>query len=735
MKLHTNTQNQAVLSNVGQIGEFRIRNSSKAFSILSSGLYANKIRAIIRELSCNAVDAHVAAGKENTPFDLHLPTALEPWFSIRDYGIGLSHDNVINIYTTYFESTKTDSNSFIGALGLGSKSPFSYTDNFTVTATKDGRKGVYTSFINEQGVPSIALMAEEQTTDPNGVEIRFSVENQYDFRKFNDEAQTVFTYFKLRPVVTGLPGFKFYEPKIIDADIIPGVHTAEGVYGSIAIMGNIAYPIDVPNSQQNLGGLARLLGCSLVMHFDIGELDFQASREGLQYIPETIAAIKKKLEGVNEKLVERLAEEADKFTNVWERAMFLCSRVDSNLWGAAVAKYLADTNFPLKPKEHYRHVMLESNIEEMATKYNIEIKAFSYNGGYSRATSRIHNDRQYNKNTSKEEQIFRFNVGRETKFVINDTSTGAQERAKYHWKNTTDDKLKSQHASVYVLEAVDKTKPLKYKEFFESIHNPPESQIFVASALMKKERADGLGRNATILGLEKRDNYYSNSRSNDMVWCDAGKLNDFADTETHYYIPLTGFVAKATITDMKVFVDQLRESGIFTGKVYGVRKADIEAVKAKANWKNLDDHVREQLKKIDSKDFMAAVKTSINFDRYFQHTINGEIDPTSPYAILYNEFKNVKAVDAGKYRALEYLGQAFKISNGNVKIADLVTKYTKEIEKLRERYPLLEEVSYYSGKKKDLATYINAMDMYLAKSDASQKKYKLNPKAPKKKKS
>ena len=137
MIINSAPTNEAILSNVGEIGEFRIRNSAKAFSILSSGLYANKIRAIIRELSCNAVDSHVAAGKSETPFDVHLPNQLEPWFSIRDYGTGLTNDQVTSIYTTYFESTKTDSNAFIGALGLGSKSPFSYTDNFTVTDTRE----------------------------------------------------------------------------------------------------------------------------------------------------------------------------------------------------------------------------------------------------------------------------------------------------------------------------------------------------------------------------------------------------------------------------------------------------------------------------------------------------------------------------------------------------------------------------------------------------------------------
>jgi HSP90 family molecular chaperone len=162
MILNNAPVNEAIVSNVGEIGEFRIRNSAKAFNILSSGLYANKVKAIIRELSCNAVDSHIAAGKKETPFDVHLPNSLEPHFSIRDYGTGLSHEQVTQIYTTYFESTKTASNEFIGALGLGSKSPFSYTDNFTVTAIQNGKKGIYSAFINDSGVPSIALMMTEK---------------------------------------------------------------------------------------------------------------------------------------------------------------------------------------------------------------------------------------------------------------------------------------------------------------------------------------------------------------------------------------------------------------------------------------------------------------------------------------------------------------------------------------------------------------------------------------------
>lgn len=65
--------NRPVMSNISDVAGFKIKTSNVAFDILSSGLYANKIRAVIRELSCNAVDSHIAAGKSNTPFLVRLP--------------------------------------------------------------------------------------------------------------------------------------------------------------------------------------------------------------------------------------------------------------------------------------------------------------------------------------------------------------------------------------------------------------------------------------------------------------------------------------------------------------------------------------------------------------------------------------------------------------------------------------------------------------------------------------
>jgi len=106
--------------------QFSIKMDARAFDILSASLYSDRLLAPIRELIANAYDA----SKENML--VTLPTALMPIFSVRDYGPGLSHEDALVLYTTYFESTKNNDNNSIGGFGLGSKSPFAYVDQFTV---------------------------------------------------------------------------------------------------------------------------------------------------------------------------------------------------------------------------------------------------------------------------------------------------------------------------------------------------------------------------------------------------------------------------------------------------------------------------------------------------------------------------------------------------------------------------------------------------------------------------
>ena len=138
MKLNTSERSTVESSGVSGESGFKLKSSKHAFQLLSSGLYTNKIQAVIRELSCNAADAHVLNSNQKTAFDVKLPNRLDSQFYVRDYGPGLSDDGVMNLYTTYFESTKSESNDFTGGFGVGSKSPFAYTDMFTVESIHTG---------------------------------------------------------------------------------------------------------------------------------------------------------------------------------------------------------------------------------------------------------------------------------------------------------------------------------------------------------------------------------------------------------------------------------------------------------------------------------------------------------------------------------------------------------------------------------------------------------------------
>jgi hypothetical protein len=719
MILNNAPAHEAIVSNVSEIGEFRIRNSAKAFSILSSGLYANKVRAIIRELSCNAVDSHVAAGKTTTPFDVHLPNSLEPHFSIRDYGTGLSHEQITQIYTTYFESTKTSSNEFIGALGLGSKSPFSYTDNFTVTAIQNGRKGIYSAFINKEGVPSIALMMQETTNDPAGVEVKFSVNDRYDFDKFRQEARIVYKHFSLRPVISGNGDFGFVDAEYESRDIVPGVHSFKGQGGSAAIMGNIAYPIEVPNADGSIPPeLKALLSCGLEMHFGIGELDFQASREGLSYIPSTVAAIKAKLEQVNSALAVVIAREADAIENLWDRAVFLYKKKEHRLWTAAVSKYAQDTALSTYDDKQYNRLKrFDFKVEDLATKYNIVIRQLQqvrHNKTVNNGKSVTQYADQRAKNAAGHYitwQEWHVPVDDTSHFIINDLKTGAGERARYHYRETGCDVYSR---AIWILEKADKSKAMDVDAFFAAIQEPPVVRRFAASTLKQRER-ENMGRNVSILKLERRGGGRYRRSDEDYVWRDAGDTSKFVDTETYYYVPLSGFTmlsAKGYTSGKELHDDVKSLPGLFVNEIYGVRKSDIEEIKKKSNWKNFEDHIANKLNgKDNSKLLMSLVRSGLeNADMFSYNNVGilANIDSNSPYAKLITVFEKVDKFQGNRYN-IDRLFRKFAPS-ANLSPEALVIKYQKELNEVNCRYPLLSKLSTYRVEASDIAEYVNLID-------------------------
>lgn len=149
--------------------------NAETFSILIDGIYNDKVLAAVREPLFNAVDSHTEAKCKDKPIIIHSPTDLEPWYSVRDQGLGMSFDMVTQTFMMLGDSTKRASNELVGAKGIGSKAPFTVTDMFTVTSVKDGLKTIYSVHKNE-GIPEVVPLHEERTEEGNGVEIKFNVD-------------------------------------------------------------------------------------------------------------------------------------------------------------------------------------------------------------------------------------------------------------------------------------------------------------------------------------------------------------------------------------------------------------------------------------------------------------------------------------------------------------------------------------------------------------------------------
>src|SRR5206468_2322508 len=97
--------------------------------LLRNKLYNNPINSVVRELTSNAYDANVENKNEHIPVVISLPGE---YLIIKDDGVGLSADRLQNVFCVYGESTKRDSDDFIGGYGLGGKSVFAYSQSFHI---------------------------------------------------------------------------------------------------------------------------------------------------------------------------------------------------------------------------------------------------------------------------------------------------------------------------------------------------------------------------------------------------------------------------------------------------------------------------------------------------------------------------------------------------------------------------------------------------------------------------
>lgn len=155
-----------------------IDDSPEFFNILSSSLYKHQHLAVVRETITNAWDAHIEAG---------ITTPIKVWFDednylhIRDFGKGIPHELLSQVYITYGKGTKRNDSAQTGGFGLGCKSPWAYVDSFDVVNHHNGIKSISTmakSSSRFEGKPGLIPVVENVPTTETGVEVVIEIKEQ-----------------------------------------------------------------------------------------------------------------------------------------------------------------------------------------------------------------------------------------------------------------------------------------------------------------------------------------------------------------------------------------------------------------------------------------------------------------------------------------------------------------------------------------------------------------------------
>lgn len=137
--------------------------------IMRSKIYTYPVLACVREVLTNALDASKKVGKGASSITVHLPTASEPYFSVKDEGIGMSKEVFLKYFAEYGNSLASGSDEFTGCYGLGSKAPFTITNNFKVSTSWEGERYSYVCFITDEGnnavIPSSQLKSSKVGTE------------------------------------------------------------------------------------------------------------------------------------------------------------------------------------------------------------------------------------------------------------------------------------------------------------------------------------------------------------------------------------------------------------------------------------------------------------------------------------------------------------------------------------------------------------------------------------------
>ena len=270
--------------------------------MLSKSLYSDAIGSTVRECASNALDSHRRAGiSDPIIVGLQQGGGSSSWeFTVEDFGIGLDSDDVANIISKYGKSTKRNSTTELGMMGLGFKAPLAYSSSFYFTCRKNGMERKYMMYEGEE-TNSIDLLYEKPTSERNGVKIMIPVKygDRYDFTAKIKEQLAYFenVYFNVEDIDN-----KF---KIHRAEHYQMSELCKDSYLHVCL-DNVYYPLDLTKLDlvDKRGNKINRLSANIGLRFSLTDGLFPTpNRESLRYTQEAKQIIKNKIELIANELM------------------------------------------------------------------------------------------------------------------------------------------------------------------------------------------------------------------------------------------------------------------------------------------------------------------------------------------------------------------------------------------------------------------------------------------------
>lgn len=262
-------------------------------SILADHIYSDKVGAPVREYLANALD-------ETRKYNCEVPLIEQEGVVARvtDYGVGLSEEDVLLLFTTHGASTKNNDNSSIGGFGVGSKSWAADSDSVTISSRCAGKSVTVIGYKNADSTTQFSVVErrEMKPEEKSGVTVEWQASHSLTL------LARIKKYTEFVDCTVLLDGVQY---KCTNNPAYAGANWATSNDGSqpyntsfIVTMGGIPYETGRPN----------LFGFSVVYHGSVGQFMPDASRQRLAEDSTTQATLERVYKQVKKELGKTVQE-------------------------------------------------------------------------------------------------------------------------------------------------------------------------------------------------------------------------------------------------------------------------------------------------------------------------------------------------------------------------------------------------------------------------------------------